>query len=437
MFTPLHVPGVFVHCIQTSLHPIAVRRAAPETATLKPMVLDGFRPIFSWQKRPTTPHWPYAASAVLASFVCGCGIAAAPQPPSLALPKPVHDLTAARSGSTVTIHWTTPRQTTDHVEITAPVQEQICQVIPPGTACKTVGTISGQPGKPAAFQQTLPAALETGPLRPSQYRVLALSARGRDAGPSNTAIAAAGAAPTTLQALGATNTRQGVVLHWVPLPANAAVSIRLERTLVQVSVPKPTAAARGVKASAAPAPVLLQVPVTANGQDPGQVLDTGTQFGNTYRYTGYRLLQDTTAHPPLRASSARSQPVEITPQDTFPPAAPSGLAAVPLAPAINGGQAAVDLSWSPDTSSDFGGYRVYRSEVGPASQPEVQVAPAPGAPALLAPAYHDTAVAAGSLYAYRVSAVNTAGVEGARSAAVRVEVPAGNAAPAPQPTEQP
>ena len=295
-----------------------------------------------------------------------------------------------------------------------------------GTACTTVTALSGQPGKPASFSDALPAALQTGPLRGVQYRVYALNAKARDAGPSNPATAAAGAVPETLQSLTATNMQPGVVLHWTPLPPNPGTSIRLERTLVQPPKASHAAKPTGLPQTAAPAVVLLRVPAGPGGADPGQVLDTGTQFGSTYRYTGYRLVRSSAEHPPLVATSATSQPVQIVRRDVFPPAAPTGLAAIVLSPAVNGGHAAVDLSWSPDTSADFGGYRVYRRELHPTPGPEIRVAPAPAGPPLLAPAFHDATVSAGAEYRYHVTAVNAAGVEGPPSSGATADLSSAN-----------
>jgi hypothetical protein len=89
------------------------------------------------------------------------------------------------------------------------------------------------------------------------------------------------------------------------------------------------------------------------------------------------------------------------------PAAPAGLAAVPSA-------TAVDLSWSAVPSAT--GYHVYRSAAGGAA---ARLTSSP----VLTPSYRDTAITAGTAYAFSVSAVNAAG-EGPRSAGVSVTVPA-------------
>jgi hypothetical protein len=372
--------------------------------------------------------WSIGAGSAALALLCGCGIAASPQPPSLNLPKPVHDLTAARSGPSIDLRWTAPSQTTDHTSLTKPVPMRVCRQAG-SSPCQTVGTVRVAPGKPASFRDTLPAALQTGPLRAAAYRVYALSPKGRDAGPSNAAPAAIGAAPSTLHALTASVARQGVVLHWAPDAAKPAAAIRLERTLILPAKTAKTKSKQGLPAAEQPVTVLLNVPPGPDGKDPGQVLDTGVQFGSTYRYIGYRIAAAPKTHPPLVASSARSTSVTITPQDIFPPAAPTGLVAIPLAAAVNQGHAAVDLSWLPVTAADFAGYRVYRREIAPEPSASVQIAPAGGAPPLLAPAFHDAAVAPGATYAYRVTTVNTTGVESALSAEVQTTVPADDPTP--------
>jgi len=53
--------------------------------------------------------------------------------------------------------------------------------------------------------------------------------------------------------------------------------------------------------------------------------------------------------------SAPSAPICVTPRDTFPPAAPKGLAAV-------SGSGVINLIWDANTDADLGGYIVLRGE---------------------------------------------------------------------------
>src|SRR6266850_2131458 len=59
--------------------------------------------------------------------------------------------------------------------------------------------------------------------------------------------------------------------------------------------------------------------------------------------------------------SSDSQPLTVTPHDTFPPAAPQGLVAA-LLPGPAPENSVVELSWSINLETDLAGYRVYRSE---------------------------------------------------------------------------
>jgi fibronectin type 3 domain-containing protein len=73
----------------------------------------------------------------------------------------------------------------------------------------------------------------------------------------------------------------------------------------------------------------------------------------------------------------------------------------------------VELTWERNTEADLAGYRVYRATGDGAFEKldDVQV-----------PAYSDRKVEAGKTYRYALSAVDQAGNESARSAAVTVRV---------------
>jgi len=116
---------------------------------------------------------------------------------------------------------------------------------------------------------------------------------------------------------------------------------------------------------------------------------------------------------PLESSD--SDPLVLTPADTFPPATPQGL----VAAVVSGGNEAapeVDLSWSINAETDLAGYHVYRSEAendaGKLVTPDL----------LLSPAYRDTTVALGHRYWYRVTAVDRSGNESAPTPPVAVDV---------------
>ena len=91
----------------------------------------------------------------------GCGTPGAPQPPSLKLPEPVNDLTAVRAGNSVTLGWTMPRKTTDHVPLKGPIPAAICWREGSGPCLPMVQT-SQAPEAKAELQANLPTALLTG-----------------------------------------------------------------------------------------------------------------------------------------------------------------------------------------------------------------------------------------------------------------------------------
>jgi hypothetical protein len=106
--------------------------------------------------------------------------------------------------------------------------------------------------------------------------------------------------------------------------------------------------------------------------------------------------------------------------DTTPPSPPASLQAAALGPTR------IDLSWGAanDPESGIAGYRIHRDTV-----PGVTTADFI-APAVSAATYADTAVQPGTIYFYRVSAVNGAGLEGPLSNEATAATPAGNSPPA-------
>jgi fibronectin type 3 domain-containing protein len=111
-----------------------------------------------------------------------------------------------------------------------------------------------------------------------------------------------------------------------------------------------------------------------------------------------------------------SPPVRVEAKDVFPPEAPTGLAAVATG-GENGGEAAIDLSWAPDSEADVAGYVVYRRE-GDAAWERIS-----SAEPVVGPAFHDAHVQVGRAYIYAVSALDQGGHESARSAEARETVP--------------
>jgi hypothetical protein len=100
----------------------------------------------------------------------------------------------------------------------------------------------------------------------------------------------------------------------------------------------------------------------------------------------------------------------VTPVDVFPPAAPTGLAAVPT-------EGGISLIWEPNADLDLGGYLVLRRDATDATLR--QLTPSP----IVESRYRDADVKPGARYIYSVVAVDS-------------QLPLPNASPPSEPVEE-
>ncbi|WP_433984267.1 hypothetical protein RBB78_04250 [Tunturiibacter empetritectus] len=110
--------------------------------------------------RSQTRRWlPLAAAALPIVFALGCASPGPPHAPSLNLPEVVKDLTAERVGDSVTLHWTTPEKTTDHLAIKGIITAEICRATLPAPtstpACTVVKHLPVKSG-PSQADEALP-----------------------------------------------------------------------------------------------------------------------------------------------------------------------------------------------------------------------------------------------------------------------------------------
>lgn len=349
--------------------------------------------------------------------LAGCGLAANPQPPSLWLPQPVRDLSAERAGSSVLLHWTMPRHTTDKLELKGPQRARFCWMQPqvgvPATfsekRCHGDGGGSFQPNAPAEFTAALPPQLTQGAAGAVAFFVELENPSGKSAGPSNAAWAAAGSAPPPAAGLAAEAAPEGVVLHWTAEPPASGMVMRIHRVLIAPAKATGAAENQGV------APPQTQVlEVSLGRDDPGGAVDRDAALDHVYRYTVQRVQRVTVEGRMLELAGTPSEAVTIDAKDVFPPAVPSGLAAV-----ADRQTRTIDLSWSPDTEPDLAGYIVYRRDLSTGTPWQRISGSAPVVP----PSFEDRHAAAGRRYAYSVSAIDQDGNESARSAPVAEELP--------------
>ncbi|HZD47649.1 MAG TPA: fibronectin type III domain-containing protein, partial [Silvibacterium sp.] len=236
------------------------------------------------------------------------------------------------------------------------------------------------------------------------YTVELPSPSGHNAGPSNPAITAAGAAPPPVDDLTATARPDGILLRWRPAGGNEI--LRIHRVLVATR-----GAAKPSQASGSATPPEQTLEVT--GTDRGEAIDRDAALDHTYSYSAEREEKVTIENKTFEVLSAPGQAVTIDARDIFPPAVPRDLQAVADPEAH-----AIDLSWLPDTESDIAGYIVYRRDAA-SNAAAVRIS----APGEVAPAFRDANARLGHRYAYSVSAVDRDGNESPRSAEAEEGLP--------------
>jgi hypothetical protein len=355
---------------------------------------------------------PVALAAGLA--IAGCGTPGAPLPPSLKLPDPVSDLSATRTGNQVSLTWTMPKKNTDKLLLKGNIPVRVCRKEGAGT-CASAGSLQLVPGADGVFSESLSQPLATGVPRPLTYFVELTNHNGRSAGLSNDAVVLAGEAPEPVIGLAAHVRKGGIALHWTPDQAAAhdptSIAIRLHRKLLTPLTTKPP---QGPLAPP-PEPVEQSLLVDSRAQS-GRALDKNIRFGQVYEYRAQRVARIAVDGQTLELAGELSAPIRVEALDIFPPAVPTGLAAVATA-GDTSTETSIDLSWQPVTDPDLAGYRVYRREAGGAWR---RISPAQP---IVPPAYQDAQVQPGHTYSYAVSAIDQLGHESARSVETEETVP--------------
>jgi hypothetical protein len=339
--------------------------------------------------------------AALIAVSVSCGAPGAPLPPSLYLPQPVTDLKAIRKGESVTLSWTAPMRTTDHLPVRAQGITDICRgEQAPMTVCRVpVGNVPSEVSdvaKTQKFVDTLPEKILTNDVTADiAYGVDARNSNGRSAGLSNQVRVPAVRTPSAPSGLQVRGTSDGLQVIWnaVSLPPSASGIHCFYRVFRRED-------GKGAATVAGELPLSDSEPV---------FVDHNFEWEKSYDYR----VTVVTVLPQTQIEGDDSSEVKIFAHDVFPPATPSGLQAV-----FSDGSPHpfIDLVWSPDLDADLNGYNVYRSE---SSAAAVKI----NKELLKTPAFRDVTVSSGTTYSYSVSAVDVRGNESARSAVATETVP--------------
>lgn len=345
--------------------------------------------------------------ACLTLFSLACGVQGLPRPPRIEQPATVTDLAVAQKGRTLRLSFTLPLRATDGERLTKPVEVQIFR-----TATSSDEKASGAPA-PSNPWLTLPAKdLErytqgektVFPLTLSEeemrgkkgatfvfaLRTLTLGFRHRpvESELSNTVYVTFLDVSEPVKDLQVQATEQAVALSWSP-PAQSASG-----------QPVSNLSGYRVYRSRTGKPGSFQLLGETRSSTYG---DPNFRFDQTYFYRVAAVSREASQV----AESEDSPVVEITPHDTFPPAAPTGLSAIYAAEAV-------ELVWTANAEPDLAGYHVYRHEQDGPSQklnPEL----------VRTPIFRDTAVEAGHKYIYQVTALDLSNNESVPSEEVTVE----------------
>lgn len=271
-----------------------------------------------------------------------------------------------------------PGQTVTFVEqiTAAQLAPQVVTRPPPPPKAEKAAKASTEPAAPAAAAPVGP------PVLTRFYIVEGVPKNGKGAMPSARLEVPLLQAPGAPRAGAPSASETAVTIAWQPPPSTTD---ELPGVLYNVySAPADGAAA--APSTTAPTPLndspIAESTFTHAGAEPGKpqcfVVRSVVTVGTT------------------AIESGPSDPMCITPKDTFAPAAPKGLAAVSSAGVIN-------LIWDPNTEPDLAGYLILRGEApGDTLQPLV---PEP----IRETRYADRTVTAGARYVYQIVAVDKAG----------------------------
>jgi hypothetical protein len=360
------------------------------------------------------------------AFFCGagCGAPGEPTAPSPPVPVAITDLTAHQAGDGVQLVFTLPPKTVAGDRLLSPPAVEVVRGMPKADGSpdaksfRVVYTIPGAlvenyvvEGHVQFIDPVAPAETRAHPGGSLVYVVRTRASKKRASANSKAVSVRMYPVAEAIASLQSRVTETAMELSWTAPtrtsggdPLSGFSGYRIYRGELDPATAEASSTDLGKAKWKSPLALLA-------GSDESAYRDTLFDFGRTYAYI-VRSVVLVEGNP---LESADSNSTIVTPRDTFPPTVPQNLVVAALSGASPGSVVA-DLSWSINLETDLAGYRVYRSEEqdtrGALVTPDL----------LLAPAYRDTSVEPGHRYWYSVTAVDRAGNESDRSAAVVVDV---------------
>jgi len=383
------------------------------------------------------PHFGNIVVTALCLVVAGCAHVGPPRPPSLELPKPVTDLRANRKGNQVTLTWTQPTLTTDHLPVRYLGPTRVCRNFKSEMAtCQNVANImaapalvarrghkrSGRPKSPPPpavvqnYTDKLPSDwLQQDPSIDVIYAVEVLNRNDRSAGLSNLVHVPAIATLPPPGDLSAKLSGDGVSLTWTSRPESQRVSgsdpAKSKKVEYRYRIYRRDEGSGGDA---------IAGDVAADKPGIIHFTDSSFEWEKTYSYriTAVSVVKRGDAEVQIEGDD--SAPVRVVAHDVFPPGVPGGLQA---AYSGEGQKPFIDLIWAPVTNADLAGYNVYRSETSAGGEPAMQTLIKLNSDLVKSPAYRDLTVKSGKVYSYAVSTVDMRGNESEKSEPASEPVP--------------
>lgn len=336
---------------------------------------------------------------LVALLLVGCGVQGPTRPPRVEQPQAVKDLTVSQVGRNLRFSFSLPKLAADGERLTKHLEVEFLRATLPSSQTSPTPA-------PALTPWIALSATETEKQRRGEKLVFSAQLSEED-------LHDPGRSTLTLAVRTLT---RGFRRRAIESELSNLVSVRLLRVPAPVSGLQARVTEHAIELSwTSPETEVTSYRIYGKGADAsgGFLLrgearsatwqDTEFQFGKTYSYRVTALVKEGSNV----AESEDSQAIEITPKDTFPPAAPKELTG------LYTGQR-VELVWIANSEPDLGGYNLYRREAAGTFRKL-------NSDLVGTPVYQDSSVVSGQSYTYRVTAVDLAGNESSPSDDVAVE----------------